>query len=211
MRRFLTFGLAYKHHWVDKDWKAYCVNVGSETKKTGATISNGSWNLAEQSSFVERGTKCLILNIMYLTQDSVPEKYANALLQALIRYSVAESNAKIIYSEAGTLPALDISSHPPPSRETVRALKKNYRTDCQEIFKKALSRLKETSKDEIPFILVVLPGRDIPLYAEVKRWGDCEVGIPTVCITSAKLSQTTDATLCANIWYVFKLNIRGLY
>ena len=178
--------------------------IFNEKNKANATISNGSWNLAEQSSFVEKGTKCLRLTIMYLTDNTMPDESANALLEALVKYSVAERDVKIQSLQAETLPALDLSSKPPPSREEVRTFKKKYRTDCQEIFNKALSRLKENSKDNIPFILVVLPRRDIPLYAEVKRWGDCEVGIPTVCITSAKLKDP-DATRCANIWYVFKL------
>jgi hypothetical protein len=178
--------------------------IFNEKNKANATISNGSWNLAEQSSFIEKGTKCLNLNIMYLTEGSTPNVSANALLEALVKYSVVERGAEIYSLQAEILTALDLSSKPPPSREEARTFKQNYRTGCQEIFNEALSRLKENSKDNIPFILVVLPRRDIPLYAEVKRWGDCEVGIPTVCITSAKLKDP-DATRCANIWYVFKL------
>jgi hypothetical protein len=180
-------------------------------KNTNATISNGSWNLAEQSSFVEKGTKCLILNIMYLTEGSMPDVSPNALLEALVKYSVAERGVKISSSQAETLPTLDLSSKTPPSREAARTFKKEYRTDCQGIFNKALSRLKENSKDNIPFNLVIFPRRAIPLYAEVKRWGDCEVGILTVCITKAKLIKEPDAILCANIWYVFKLRRRDLH
>ncbi|KAG4441773.1 hypothetical protein IFR05_002764 [Cadophora sp. M221] len=52
-------------------------------------------------------------------------------------------------------------------------------------------------------------GDTIPLYAEIKRWGDCIAGVPTVCITKGKI-ETADVKLAANICLKFNLKLRGV-
>jgi hypothetical protein len=174
-------------------------------KEITATIDNGAWNLAKQSSFIQKGTKCTKLNVMYLATKIDKLDEVRTILKELARYSIADGDIDIKSSATGSLPQLPDSA----SREATRDFKKKYRADCQSIFDRALSSLKESPDDIPPFILMVLPSRDIALYSEIKRWGDCVVGIPTVCITSAKLLKVGDATLRANIWYVYHLKSWG--
>jgi hypothetical protein len=120
----------------------------------------------------------------------------------MARYSLADRSIAIIVSQPGVPPSLP--RLPKPSLQDV--FNQGYREECRKLFNKTFLSLNQ-DPSKIPFMLVVLPKRDIPLYSEIKRWGDCEVGIPTVCITNDKLKKVGDATLRANIWYVFSLRI----
>jgi hypothetical protein len=65
-----------------------------------------------------------------------------------------------------------------------------------------------------PTLIVILLPNDIPMiYADIKRWADCEKGIPTVCVTpkavrknyntkdfNHKPTNTGDPRLLGNIW-----------
>jgi eukaryotic translation initiation factor 2C len=165
-----------------------------------ATINNGAWNLAEQSSFLKRGVACTSLNVINLTGQADLEDSINIILKEMARYSLADSRIAIIVSQPRLPPS------PPPSLQEVNVFNQGYREECRKIFDETLSSLNQ-DPSKIPFMLVVLPKRDIPLYSEIKRWGDCEVGIPTVCITNDKLKKVGDATLRANIWYVVSFRI----
>jgi hypothetical protein len=142
------------------------------------------------------------INVVYLATKVDKLEEVKTILKELARYSIADGDIEIKSSAAGSLPEPPASA----SREAIRDFKKKYRAECQSIFDKALSSLMESPEDIPSFILMVLPCRDIALYSEVKRWGDCVVGIPTVCITSTKLLKVGDPTLRANIWYVYQLN-----
>jgi hypothetical protein len=167
-----------------------------------ATINNGAWNLAEQTSFLKRGVACTSLNVINLTGKAGLDDSINIILKEMARYSLADRSIAIIVSQPGVPPILP--RLPKPSLQD--AFNQGYREECRKLFNKTFLSLNQ-DPSKIPFMLVVLPKRDIPLYSEIKRWGDCEVGIPTVCITNDKLKKVGDATLRANIWYVFSLRI----
>ena len=78
-----------------------------------------------------------------------------------------------------------------------------YRGECRQMLEDSWSGMGLTKNEEaqlVPVILVVLKDKNTRLYPEVKRWGDCWVGLPTICITLSNL-QSSSAGLCANIWY----------
>lgn len=53
------------------------------------------------------------------------------------------------------------------------------------------------------FVMVQLPEKDIPIYASLKWWGDCEKGVRTVCVTSKKLEKCgQDQNMMSNFAYV---------
>jgi len=158
-------------------------------------LSDGSWNLSGQSSFIQHGNTCTKVHIINLTTETDGLKGGlENLLNQMARYSL--SAAGVVYRMSDPSPP----NLPTPAKpEDINDFNKTYREKCQSTLEEALSSLG-TDRKSIPFILIVLPKKDIPLYSEIKRWGDCEVGIPTVCITSAKWKKAGDVTLCANIW-----------
>ncbi|TGO08888.1 hypothetical protein BTUL_0187g00070 [Botrytis tulipae] len=84
-----------------------------------------------------------------------------------------------------------------------------YRQTCSETFEKALgSVFKGTRK--VPLIMIVLPERNRKLYPEIKRWGDCDKGIPTVCVVERNLSGGGDRARCGNISLKFNLKLGGI-
>ncbi|TGO33935.1 hypothetical protein BHYA_0220g00100 [Botrytis hyacinthi] len=84
-----------------------------------------------------------------------------------------------------------------------------YRQTCSEAFEKALgSVFKDTRK--VPLIMVVLPERNSKLYPEIERWGDCDKGIPTVCVVEKNLSGGADRARCGNISLKFNLKLGGI-
>jgi hypothetical protein len=178
-------------------------NNDTKQQKT-ATINNGAWNLAEQSSFLKRGVACTSLKVINLTGKAVLEGSINIIRNEMVRYSLVDNGIKIIVSQPGVPPSPPDS--PKPSSQEVNVFNQGYREECRKIFDETFTSLNQ-DPSQIPFMLVVLPKRDIPLYSEIKRWGDCEVGIPTVCITNDKLKKVGDATLRANVWYVFSFRI----
>jgi hypothetical protein len=172
----------------------------SPNKSEASPDKEGAWNLAEQKSFLQKGAPCSTLHVIYLTLEMGLGEFVGAIGDEMLNYSLAK-NITINFS----VPELAPSPPKPASPKEAEDSKKEYRTKCQSILNKAFSSLNEKPSN-IPFMLVVLPERSILLYPEVKRWGDCVVGIPTVCITSNKLKQVTsnDKTapmLRANIWY----------
>jgi hypothetical protein len=81
---FLTFGLAYKHPWVDKDWKACCINVGSEAKGReiwypATQLSIVDWQIVKEilptdysSEMIKRGEKRPMKNKMCILDSMEP-------------------------------------------------------------------------------------------------------------------------------------------
>jgi len=61
---------------------------------------------------------------------------------------------------------------------------KNLREDLRISLTRAWKALKSPA-----LVIVQLPKRDKDLYSHVKWWGDCFVGVPTVCITYQKLGN----------------------
>lgn len=54
----------------------------------------------------------------------------------------------------------------------------------------ALEFLRSKNRGRNPrLLLVVVPKKDISTYANIKWWGDCVAGIPTICITRKVLTK----------------------
>ncbi|TGO53459.1 hypothetical protein BOTNAR_0295g00060 [Botryotinia narcissicola] len=84
-----------------------------------------------------------------------------------------------------------------------------YRQTCSETFEKALGSVFKSTR-KVPLIMVVLPERNRKLYPEIKRWGDCVKGIPTVCVVERNLSGGGDRTRCGNISLKSNLKLGGI-
>ncbi|KAH7314219.1 Piwi domain-containing protein [Rhexocercosporidium sp. MPI-PUGE-AT-0058] len=157
--------------------------------KSVLEVSMGSWNIGRESFNI--GSKSLHrLSVISFCRSASPDGLS-MIQNGLKVYGVANG------------------SNPFPRtvvEVTEPALGNTYREICQEVLNKAHAALK--TKEIPPIILVVLETHSIPLYAEIKRWGDCIAGVPTVCITKAKL-EGANAELAANIWQ-FNLKLRGV-
>jgi hypothetical protein len=155
--------------------------------KDNVPISNGSWNLKAHPQFAHRGVDFKTLFVINFSNEEVLP-FIEHLLAKLVHYKLCNAKVSIKLPEE--------SLKPPPSSD---GPKEDYRETCRAIFEAALSEFG-TSKSLIPFLLVILPSRDIRLYQELKNWADREAGILTVCVTFAKLKKIKDETLCANVW-----------
>jgi hypothetical protein len=77
-----------------------------------------------------------------------------------------------------------------------------YRDEARRELSKALNALinqNPARRVKPKIILVVLPAKGPSLYAEVKRWGDCEVGIPTICVSDGKWYQMRIDSFVSNL------------
>jgi hypothetical protein len=156
--------------------------------KDNVPISNGSWNLKAHPQFAHRGVDFKTLFVINFSNEKVLP-FIEHLLAKLVHYKLCNAEVSIKPSKE--------SLKTPPSPD---GPKEDYREICRAIFEAAISEFG-SSKSLIPFLLVILPSRDIRLYQELKNWADREAGILTVCVTFDKLKKIKqDETLCANIW-----------
>lgn len=67
------------------------------------------------------------------------------------------------------------------------------RHNCGIALDDALHRLRThpNTPNRVDIILVFLPQTGPSFYSEVKRWGDCVVGIPTVCVVRNNWNKLT--------------------
>lgn len=115
---------------------------------------------------------------------------AEKLKTSLAEYGIADKTMSLVWSFQNPVP---------------RSPKNTYRDRCTKALADAIVNFEGKGKQN--FILVVLPPKDTNFYPEVKRWGDCVLGVPTVCVTEPKLKLAAgDSKLCANIWYVANLD-----
>lgn len=167
---------------------------------------NGSWDLTDVNKFKRAGAhlgkddfaskqlekvitvdkklnRLCVLNLSH--NDATMVNGLHLLWDMLVRYDIAEENRKIDNVE------ISLAGWPNRSRNTRSA------------WQNRLAQARKYWTDDnypIPvFVIVVLASKDAESYAEVKRWGDCEVGIPTFCITHPK-SRNITKTVLANIW-----------
>ncbi|KAM0125610.1 hypothetical protein ACHAO1_010533 [Botrytis cinerea] len=85
----------------------------------------------------------------------------------------------------------------------------DYRQTCARTFENALRPVFKGART-VPLVMVVLPVRSRKLYPEIKRWGDCVIGIPTVCVLEKTLSKGGDRARCGNISLKFNLKLGGV-
>lgn len=159
-------------------------------------VYSGSWNLSKISRFYSPAevTKIAIVNFSGMAIEP------DALLNACRKYGMAPA-AEIMHRVFYLTP-------PPYREEKPKNRSKHQTPETYRVrFQKELE--SETLKNDLKpfgFLLVVLPGRDIPLYCEVKRWTDCILGMPSACITQEKLKQVAGGSnLEANVWYVISM------
>lgn len=69
-------------------------------------------------------------------------------------------------------------------------------------------RIREIAKTP-RFLVIVLPGKEADRYRHIKRIGDIEVGIPTVCVQAAKFLPKDDPQYCANVALKVNLKLGG--
>lgn len=88
----------------------------------------------------------------------------------------------------------------------VEAIYNGQRSTAKTSFDNALRSLKRLANtQDIPLILVALPNKDAGLYSDVKWWGDCCVGIPSICITQQTTRKYQEIpkgrnNMMANLW-----------
>lgn len=178
-------------------------------------IRNGGWNLAEQKSFLQpRGANELFVlsfathtdiekflipmrklkrekDMQKIPWPPVPVDLHEAvknLADGMVRYRMGQ---KIAIS---WIPGRNVGMKVP--REDSAGSRKAW----SELLASVVPPEKLQAK-AIPFLLIVLPKKEIAIYQEIKHWTDCIVGIPSICVTVEKLLKVrVDQTLCANIW-----------
>lgn len=124
------------------------------------------------------------------------KRLTKSLRKQLQEYKVCNRTIKSLDCVFASPPA-DYTLPAQPSRDQGNNdAQGGYCETCQNLFNRTFELLK-TPKPALLFI--VLRKKDIHFYPEIKRWEDCRMGIPTVCITANKLLQD-NVKLRANIW-----------
>jgi hypothetical protein len=153
-------------------------------------VKNGGWNLQDVTRFHSYGQPVRELYAIVLTKE-VDGTGPKALFKEFQKYGMANSDLKFEKVSCTRVPTVDSSSS-------------EYRRHCTDLLNDAYQYLIDNKSDEavIPAILVILPSKDASLYAEVKWWGDCVKGVPTICITKQKIQKasTDRGGLLANVW-----------
>lgn len=173
--------------------KILCKNKGKQETRIAAT---DSWNLKDKIFHQQAKSYKGLLVISFPVKDAHYETWLNKLNGALIKYGVTAEGSKkeaLIWKKI----AKEFPS-------TVKERSVQYREFvCSELT--AIFELfgKNRSKDEINSssapVLIILPSKMISLYSDVKWWGDCVAGVPTICITHNKMKDDSE-DMMANIW-----------
>ncbi|KAL2061612.1 hypothetical protein VTL71DRAFT_6989 [Oculimacula yallundae] len=169
-----------------KDFKMVTVNTFMKVaaKKVSApklifkgdnAVVKGSWYLNGAVRFLKgAGVLNRLCIISFCKQGALGPTNLAVLKTGLTTWGIKAENVK------------DLSLKPvlvaePDAGET-------YRTLCQERLKSAYQSFKDPKFSDPQIILVVLENHNIPLYAEIKRWGDCPDLAANVCLKiNAKL------------------------
>ena len=133
-------------------------------KSSPRSVARGEWNMTDGQHFCEEGTleDWSFVSISYRNNygfDKVKKAVADFL-------KVAEASGIKVKKVANS-----------PEQLVIRHVN-------DESLKTRLKKYRDTNK--VKFLLVVLPSKDIPLYNRIKRIGDIELGIPTVCVIYSK-------------------------
>ena len=171
-------------------------------------IENGEWRITGQKQFFEKANAYDKLLVIRFNKPVTQQEINNESRLGGTKQTLQESNKKQALDglnalkdalvEYGIVTAkINIVREDPIMPE--KNPKNTFRQRCKQMLSDATKKFGFPST--IQFILVVLEQKDIAFYAEVKRWGDCDFGVPTVCVTAAKLQKVaSDPKLKANIW-----------
>ncbi|KAI9054501.1 hypothetical protein LZ554_001659 [Drepanopeziza brunnea f. sp. 'monogermtubi'] len=156
----------------------------------------GEWRITGQK-FYQKAVQCQKLCVMSFIDRDEALPGVSALKADLSNYGITGKEPAIVWSDQRMV---DLDG--PRNTGT------DYRSRCEDIFRSAAA---EFGSPRPTIILVVLEEKNIKFYQEVKRWGDCVVGIPTVCVTAFKLGKVTaDPKLRANICLKMNFKLKGV-
>lgn len=88
-----------------------------------------------------------------------------------------------------------------------------FRLDCTDAMNTAFEGICNSRHHQskiVKVILVIIPEKGPTWYSEVKRWGDCVKGIPTICVTNKKYGLLSYQRFCDNLWSVNTISIQSL-
>ncbi|TGO21637.1 hypothetical protein BPAE_0208g00070 [Botrytis paeoniae] len=204
---FLENGPFYKTFGITPDTNFVEIEAGtleaptlllSETDKVPARDS--SWEMKFKQCR-KPGTGNTTLYVLWLRYDHIQEYeqkdmeiITDTLVRSLNEFGLKQISKRVFYQ----------ALVPDEAQEPEK-----YRQACANTFKSALRPVIEGTKI-VPLIMVVLPNRSRKLYPETKRWADCDIGIPTVCVVEENLSGAGDRARCGNISLKFNLKLGGI-
>ncbi|TGO65639.1 hypothetical protein BELL_1003g00030 [Botrytis elliptica] len=178
---FSQFGLSINDDFVEVVPKYLCQPIlefgeGSQFRISTQPKNKSSWMLKDNDRifrFADTGNSIPNLHIIRLRShdnaslDQV-RKFAQDLGWKIGNYGVTLTGSAIIS---------DASSSP------------NRRLFCARLDEALRTLRSRNGNRKSRLLLVVVPDRDIRTYANIKWWGDCVAGIPTICITKKVLTQ----------------------
>ncbi|CAG8980358.1 hypothetical protein HYALB_00013683 [Hymenoscyphus albidus] len=150
-------------------------------------VINGSWNFDNQTKFFQGlsgKTTDMVVVVVNQTDTAKVEKLKGLTDKLFETYKIHASGSTLKRIACFTITV------PTDGRTD------SYRELCQEAFQ---SNRKPNSINDL-MIIFILPKKDTDIYPEVKRWADCQVGIPSICVTSEKLTKSeNDSKIRSNM------------
>ncbi|ESZ91812.1 hypothetical protein SBOR_7807 [Sclerotinia borealis F-4128] len=200
-------GSFYKEFGITPSTTLVEINAGkleiTEVQYPGVDINRaagGSWSF-KYKKCCQPGNAYTTLHVLWLRSADDPahnqaymEDLTNTLVSSLQAFGLSQIT-KRFFSQA------QVPSH------IQHTAPEAYRQACTDSFNEALPGMG--GRQNVSLILVVLPERSRKLYPEVKRWGDCDVGIPKICVVEETLGKR-DLAICGNISLKFNLKLKGI-
>lgn len=167
-------------------------------------IVEGGWRFDGNPRGFDVGAgSCRELHIIWFdkgSNETTPSKVTDRLRRVLRDYNVSPDGLSSIK------PIWEFRTTPQHQNNPIQ-----YRTTCQSILNGCLNALRLRAENrEVKALFIILKNQDTEFYAEIKRWGDCVAGVPTICAKNETLfprpapgkKQKPDhgsPALCANI------------
>ncbi|CAG8960884.1 hypothetical protein HYFRA_00002421 [Hymenoscyphus fraxineus] len=161
-----------------------------------ARPDNGEWAITKKRFFSPSKIKTLHVICFHDNSSKIVEniKFAeNGLAEVMKAAGMMEHNDHTLDVKLAT------PKTPILPQESESAIQ--YRKRCQERLSMAFNAIKSPAPE---IILVVMQEKCVDFYAEIKRWGDCVIGTPTVCclgekICGKKFNWGMSANLCLKL------------
>ena len=148
-------------------------NVRNSQEQKSATVTEATWRVPAGGTFLNHSQAQQTLHVVSFGGRTINHTEEATLVGFLVTHGILKEKSGLrIIQEAV-----------PTTNENHFA----YRQDCSGSLNAGLRGFDNSSKPKL--ILIILPTSDPSFYAEVKRWGDCEVGIPTVCIVDDNVGK----------------------
>ncbi|KAF7857920.1 hypothetical protein EAF04_009277 [Stromatinia cepivora] len=171
-----------------------------------APNENASWKLSNVE-FQESKLNAKVNKLGVLWLCKRPSKDLFGYLKDTMKTLGMGSDKNIELVHTSRMPPT--SGTPPHNPSAPYSLDSTYRKKCQRSFSAGLNDLNMDGR--VLLVIVVLPKQDNNLYAEIKRWGDCVVGVPTSCVTLNKLENNKeDYNFCANVALKINFKLKGV-